>query len=215
MTASAKRAGLGTAPALGDLVVARNRKWDGCSHWTVPGRYLGSDDIGHWVHQATGAFVAKPGSGFLAESPAVLLVPFTGEWVATFYDERHPDHCSLYVDIVTGIDWHQLDRGNGWEMTLIDMDLDVIIADGRTWVDDEDEFAEHQVRYGYPAEVISRMEEACAAVYRDVLAGVPPFDGRDAVWFGKAQGLGWDAPVGETSFGGASLAEVSRGSVPG
>lgn len=184
---------LGHAPVQGELVIARNRKWDGCSHWTVPGRYLGSDDVGHWVHQAAGALVAKPGAAFFAESPAVLLVPFTGEWVATFYDDRHPDKCSLYVDVVTGIDWHPLDRSNGWEMTLIDMDLDVLTVAGKTWVDDEDEFAEHQVRYGYPAEVITRMESACTTVHGEVLAGSAPFDGRDLAWHRMAQELGWDS----------------------
>ena len=36
-----------------------------------------------------------------------------------------------------------------------DLDLDVVRElDGRVWVDDEDEFAEHQVSFGYPPEVI-------------------------------------------------------------
>ncbi|NYE94065.1 hypothetical protein FHU41_000286 [Psychromicrobium silvestre] len=171
-----------TTPAVGDLVVARHRKWDGGAHWVVPGTYLGSDEVGHWVHQPAGSFVSKPGSGFMAVSPAVLLVPFEGEWVATFYDDQHPEQCSLYVDIVTEISWNLLTRDEGWEMTLIDMDLDVITARDRTWVDDEDEFAEHQVRYGYPAEVISRMEAECSAVHRRVLAEVAPFDGRADSW---------------------------------
>ncbi|WP_285724202.1 DUF402 domain-containing protein [Psychromicrobium xiongbiense] len=170
-------------PVQGDLVVARNRKWDGSAHWVVPGEYLGSDEWGHWIYQPTGSLVSKPGSGFLAESPGVLLVPWDQEWVATFYDEQHPGQTSLYVDMVTDIQWAPLARGNGWEMTLIDMDLDVIVARGKTWIDDEDEFAVHQVRYGYPAEVIERMEQVCAGVYQDVLAGRAPFDGRAARHF--------------------------------
>lgn len=171
----------------GEFVVARNRKWDGAAHWTVPGYYLGADDYGHWVYQAAGAFVAKPGAAFLAESAAVLLVPFDAHWVATFYDKDQPEGTSLYVDIVTDVKWAKLERGNGWEMTLIDMDLDVIVNNGRTWVDDEDEFAEHQIRYGYPAEVIQGMQSACDEVHRMVLAHEGPFDGRNVQWQAKAE----------------------------
>ncbi|POC75119.1 hypothetical protein CRN61_33355, partial [Vibrio vulnificus] len=87
-----------------------------------------------------------------------------------------------YVDIVTDIKWARLECGNRWEMTLIDMDLDVIVNNGRTWVDDEDEFAEHQIRYGYPAEVIRSMQSACDEVHRMVLAHGGPFDGRNLQW---------------------------------
>lgn len=177
------------SPVVGDLVVARNRKWDGSPHWVVPGRYLGSDEFGHWIHQPAGSFVSKPGSGFIAASQAALLVPHSGEWVATFYDAAHPGGCTLYVDLVTDIAWGALDRDNGWELTLIDMDLDVVTARGRTWVDDEDEFAEHQVRYGYPAEMITGIQAECDRIYAEVLAGQAPFDGREAVWFERAAEL--------------------------
>ena len=43
------------------------------------------------------------------------------------------------------------------EVTMVDLDLDVVRlrADQRVLIVDEDEFAEHQVRYSYPAEVIT------------------------------------------------------------
>ena len=42
--------------------------------------------------------------------------------------------------------------------TMIDLDLDVVRKrpTARIYVDDEDEFAEHQVKYGYPPDVIDR-----------------------------------------------------------
>ncbi|WP_394940989.1 DUF402 domain-containing protein [Psychromicrobium sp. YIM B11713] len=178
-------------PAVGDLVVARNRKWDGSPHWVAPGHYLGSDDLGHWVYQSPGAFVSKPGSAFIARSGAALLVPFSGEWVATFYDVQHPNQCTLYVDLVTDIAWHPLVKDAGWELTLIDMDLDVVTEKEHTWIADEDEFAEHQLRYGYSKEVIERIENECARIYQAVLAGLAPFDGREAQWFERAGGSVW------------------------
>ena len=34
----------------GQLVVSRNRKWNGKAHWVVPGRYLGEDQHGWQLH---------------------------------------------------------------------------------------------------------------------------------------------------------------------
>jgi protein associated with RNAse G/E len=44
---------------------------------------------------------------------------------------------------------------------MVDLDLDVIRvrATGSVEVVDEDEFAEHQVRYGYPEDVVRRARE--------------------------------------------------------
>ncbi|WP_180935649.1 DUF402 domain-containing protein [Nocardioides ungokensis] len=36
-------------------------------------------------------------------------------------------------------------------LRAVDLDLDVVRGrTGRVWIDDEDEFAEHRVRFGYP-----------------------------------------------------------------
>ena len=40
---------------------------------------------------------------------------------------------------------------DGDVLRSVDLDLDVIQGlSGRVWVDDEDEFADHRVRWGYP-----------------------------------------------------------------
>ena len=47
-------------------------------------------------------------------------------------------------------------------MTAVDLDLDVVRrTDGTVYVDDEDEFAEHRVSFGYPPEVVELAEESC------------------------------------------------------
>lgn len=171
------------APVPGDLVVARNRKYDGGAHWVVPGRHLGSDEHGHWIFQGTGEFISRPGAALYTESDAVLLVPHTGDWVATFYDDAHPDGVELYIDLAISHGWRRI-RPAVVEFHMIDMDLDVVRTKSRgLYVDDEDEFAEHRAVFGYPAELCERLEAATARLTEIVAARHAPFDGRDAAWF--------------------------------
>lgn len=170
-------------PQAGDLVVARNRKYDGTAHWVVPGRYLGSDDAGHWVFQGAGEFVSRPGAAFYAESDAVLLIPHEGDWVATFYDQSHPSGVELYIDVATELSWRRI-RPAVIEFHMIDMDLDVVRTKSRgLYVDDEDEFAQHSNTMNYPPELCTRMERATEALMEAVAARQEPFEGREAAWF--------------------------------
>ena len=60
---------------------------------------------------------------------------------------------------------------------MADLDLDVLRLrqDGEVLLVDEDEFADHQVRYGYPAEVIRRAEQAAAWLLEAIRARAEPF----------------------------------------
>ena len=53
---------------------------------------------------------------------------------------------------------------------------------GLAFVDDEDEFAEHQVAYGYPDDVITAAQASSDAVIAAVRAGVAPYDGTHERW---------------------------------
>lgn len=171
------------APVPGDLVVARNRKYDGGAHWVVPGRHLGSDEHGHWIFQGTGEFISRPGAALYTESDAILLVPHTGDWVATFYDDAHPGGVELYIDLAIKHGWRRI-RPKVVEFHMIDMDLDVVRTKSRgLFVDDEDEFAEHRAAFGYPDGLCERLEAATAQLTDLVAAGHAPFDGREAAWF--------------------------------
>ena len=170
-------------PRVGDLVVARNRKYDGTAHWVVPGHYLGADEFGHWIFQGTNEFISRPGAALYTESDAVLLIPFTGDWVATFYDEAHPEKVELYIDLAIDLQWRRI-RPSVIEFHMIDMDLDVVRTAARgLYVDDEDEFAQHRVELAYPDELAARMESSCAELVTAVAGANAPFDGRDAAWF--------------------------------
>lgn len=171
------------APVPGDLVVARNRKYDGRAHWVVPGTHLGTDEHGHWIFQGTGEFISRPGAALHTASDAVLLVPHTGDWVATFYDDAHPQGVELYIDLAMDPGWRRI-RPGVVEFHLVDMDLDVIQSKAAgVYVDDRDEFAEHAAAMNYPPELCARLEAATVALTHAVAGRHAPFDGRDAAWF--------------------------------
>ena len=58
-------------------------------------------------------------------------------------------------------------------------------AAGEVFVDDEDEFAEHQVLYGYPAEVVAARRPAATRSSCAVRAGLPPYDGTHQRWLAE------------------------------
>jgi hypothetical protein len=88
----------------------------------------------------------------------------------------------FYVDMTTPCVWSE----DGTEVRCVDLDLDVIReTDGRVWIDDEDEFAEHQVALGYPADVIAGARRSCDEVFAAMSAGQPPFDGVALRWLEK------------------------------
>lgn len=171
----------------GDLVVSRNRKWDGTAHWVVPGRYLGEDAHGWWIFQKANEFCSRPGAAFYTASDALLLVPRTGEFVVTFYDDSYPGDFRAYVDLATAHEWKTI-RPGVIEFHMIDMDLDVIRSVERgVFVDDEDEFAEHRAQMKYPDDVVQAIRAECDVLYRAVKAQDAPFDGTDTEWFRRGR----------------------------
>ncbi|MFF1831060.1 DUF402 domain-containing protein [Paenarthrobacter sp. NPDC058040] len=176
----------------GDLVVARNRKWNGTAHWVVPGSYLGEDIHGWWIFQEAGEFCSRPGAAFYTASDALLLVPRTGEFVATFYDDSYPGDFRIYVDLATAHGWNPI-RPGVTEFHMIDMDLDVIRSTHRgVFVDDEDEFDDHSLAMGYPEQTVAAMRAECATLFAAVDTMKAPFDitghtNTSAEWFRKGR----------------------------
>ena len=149
-------------------------KWGARPHWEMDAVYLGTDEHGDWIGFPLGTFMSRPGFEFVTTNHQVGLVPAAG-WLATFHGPGGV--VNTYVDMTTIPVW------DGSVVRTVDLDLDVIERlDGTVFVDDEDEFEEHQVLYGYPPEIV-----ALAAATRDtVLAAVsdrlPPFDGAATPW---------------------------------
>ncbi|TYP70542.1 DUF402 domain-containing protein [Paenibacillus methanolicus] len=63
------------------------------------------------------------------------------------------------------------------EVSFVDLDLDLLGADGLWRVVDEDEFAQNSVAFGYPEALIARVREELAALRRRIEEGGFPFDG--------------------------------------
>jgi predicted RNA-binding protein associated with RNAse of E/G family len=149
-------------------------KWGGRPHWEYDAFRLGDDEHGTWLGLPVGSRITRPGSEFLTSENQVVLVP-DAAFVATFYAPGGRVPCDLYVDISTQ---PVLD---GDTVRTIDLDLDVVRGwTGRIWVDDEDEFADHRVRFGYPDDVVQLAVDSCEEVRRAVEESQEPFDGPTA-----------------------------------
>lgn len=149
-----------------------SRKWPDRPHWEFDGCRLGEDEHGVWIGLPVSTVLARPGARFVTDQPQATLVPREAGYVATFH--LRPGETSpvrTYVDITTVPVWQDA------TVTMVDLDLDVIQDwAGRVWVDDEDEFADHQVRFGYPADLVQHALTTCATVRATVEAGHPPYD---------------------------------------
>ena len=164
------------------------RKWDGTEHWQHELERLGEDDTGTWFGQREGSTSSKPGASALVRADNVWNIVADRGWTVRFFRVvagggwRVPDSdvgtVGLYCDIGTAI---EVDAA-AHEITGIDLDLDVIRIGEKLILDDEDEFAEHRVTMGYPADVAALAERDAQEVLAHVRAGLPPFDGRAEEW---------------------------------
>lgn len=146
-------------------------KWGGRPHWEFDALWLGTDEHGSWVGIPTGTPIARPGASVVTRQPQVSLFPDAG-YVATYYSDSGQPPCRVYVDVST------VPVVSQGLVSSVDLDLDVIVGNsGRVWVDDEDEFADHRVRWHYPDEVVSEAIRTCAAVQGAIERADPPFDG--------------------------------------
>lgn len=87
----------------------------------------------------------------------------------------------MYVDITDVPVW-TVDRDQA-AVRMADLDLDVVAPMREpVFVDDEDEFAEHQVRLGYPEAVIATARRECDTVYAEVCGRVEPYGTVGLTW---------------------------------
>jgi protein associated with RNAse G/E len=142
------------------------RKHDGSLHWHLMTRWLGEDEHGVWTGAARPTTMRKgDGPAVILDYASVMLFPHDAWWTASFNDV--PARTEIYCDITTPVRWP-----SRTEVTMIDLDLDVCrTRRGTVELLDEDEFACHQVRYGYPADVIGQAERSAAWLRQRADAG--------------------------------------------
>jgi uncharacterized protein len=164
----------------GDLVHVEFSKWGDLAHWHLDMQRIGSDEYGCWLGAARGSQMTRPGTTVDFTYASVALVPKDEPWMAFFNEPETSARVGVYVDITTTPEWSED------TVRVIDLDLDVV----RTWngeikVLDEDEFADHQIRFGYPPEIISLAERSCADVLEALRVGAEPFSHRGAEWLAQ------------------------------
>ena len=180
------------------------RKWDGTPHWTNEEVYLGADQWGDWLGQPAGWRSVRPGREFVADSPDVTLIPSSdaahGADHAVTVHRAHRTGLRVYIDLGWDIRWvdgSAVDPVTGLPLlaTGIDMDLDVVrrLDERGTYVDDRDEWAEHSIRFGYPADVMTHLESLALDLEQRVGAQVAPFDDATAdAWLDRLDALDLD-----------------------
>ncbi len=153
-------------------------KYDGSLHWHHVMRFLGEDEHGIWLGALAGSTSQRGDEPpIVMNHPYVQLIRDGAWWSATFRGD--PATTEIYCDVGTPPQWP-----HPAEVTMVDLDLDVlrIRADQRVIVVDEDEFAVHQVRYGYPADVIGAAERAAAWLLDAISAEAEPFGAAYRGW---------------------------------
>ncbi|MEV4568303.1 DUF402 domain-containing protein [Nonomuraea sp. NPDC049419] len=156
------------------------RKYGGALHWNHPGRVLGEDEHGVWVDVPGGTLARKGDEPPVTwETPVTMLFPRNAWWTASFHIPPHKS--DLYIDVTTVPEWRDD------EVTMLDLDLDVIrLRNGRLILDDEDEFAEHQLLLNYPTELIKQAEESARWLLDAVAKRQGPFGGAHLSWQAQA-----------------------------
>lgn len=155
---------------MAEVVRVRYRKYDGSAHRDYPARRLADDEYGSWLGVDVGTASIYHGRPSVEQIPFVLLVPRGRWWTAMF--NPPPRTSEVYCDITSPAEWdddHTVD--------LIDLDLDVVRRRGTGGVEllDEDEFAEHRVKFGYPDEFISPARAAATWLRGALGDGTEPF----------------------------------------
>ena len=158
----------------------RYSKWGGIDHWHFELEPLGQDQFGWWFFGRKGITQQRGAEPpIMLSHDFVLLMPATGCWTACFNAENEME---IYVDVTTR---PALEQGT---VSAVDLDLDVVrYRDGRVAVLDEDEFAEHQVQLGYPAELISQARQTCDWLVAAVSSRAEPFGQAGPGWLARAR----------------------------
>ena len=164
----------------------RFSKWDGRAHWAFDMQRLGEDDHGVWLWAPAGTELRRGSETPIAAQHAFIKVIAVGQWwTAIWNDGLRSDGRSIrtYVDVISPAVW------DGNTVRMVDLDLDVVRrSDGTVEVDDEDEFEDHKVAFGYPEHVIDRARAEAAQLVLAVDRRKEPFGGIGERWLEVSRG---------------------------
>ncbi|HJR93189.1 MAG TPA: DUF402 domain-containing protein [Acidimicrobiia bacterium] len=167
---------------MGRQVTVQYYKYSDAVHWRHELVWLGEDAHGTWLAGPVGTVVQRGSEPPVQMRRAfVQLITPDRWWTALFNGPGDGNDMPVYVDVTT------VARRVGDErVELVDLDLDVVQRrDGSVYVDDEDEFEDHRVIFGYPESMVASARGAAARLVLDIQKGAPPFDGTGAAWLGR------------------------------
>ena len=154
-------------------------KWDGRAHWYFDIDELGADEHGRWFHVPPGRILRRGTERSIESVGFAVLVPDKSWWLAAF--NQPGEKVEVYVDLATEAIY------DGDTVRVIDLDLDVVrLPTGVTYIDDEDEFIDHQVAFGYPPDVIQTVRTTADRLLSLVEERTEPFGEVAERWLGHA-----------------------------
>ncbi len=161
-------------------VQIRFSKWDGTPHWAFDTERIGEDEHGVWLWAPQGTELRRGTDKTIhAERGFVKVITPDRWWTAVWnigpgFGERAIE---VYVDVITPAVWDED------TVRMVDLDLDVIRrSDGTFEIDDEDEFEEHRVLFGYPDYVVDKARTETARLAIAVEMRSEPFGSVGAQW---------------------------------
>jgi uncharacterized protein len=162
-----------------EVVRVDYHKYDGSPHRGYPALRLGEDVHGVWLGVSPRYF---PAAEFKYLEPYTLLLPRDAWWTAMFI--AAPRRTEIYCDIASPARWV-----DATTVHVVDLDLDVRRrrASGLVELLDEDEFAEHSVRFGYPDDVRERAWAAARYLVTALGDGTQPFAGEYHEWLDRVE----------------------------
>ncbi|HXU25478.1 MAG TPA: DUF402 domain-containing protein [Tepidiformaceae bacterium] len=155
----------------GSRILLRATKYDGTAHWIQPFRVV-SDDGTLLVTQYRARTPIYTSRGEFRSPYDSRVYFWRDRWYNIFRLSRPGCPLALwYCNITTPPVF------DGCQIGYVDLDLDVAVkANGLIELLDEDEFAEHQRTYAYPANVIASAEQAARDVSELARRRGFPFD---------------------------------------
>ena len=159
--------------APGARILLRATKFDGAAHWIQPFQVV-SDDGTLIIAQYRARTPIYTSRGEFRSPYDSRVYFWRDRWYNVFRLSRPGCQLALwYCNITTPPTF------DGCQLGYVDLDLDVAVRpNGCIQLLDEDEFEEHQRKYGYPAETIASAEAAAAEVMRLARRGAFPFSER-------------------------------------
>ena len=152
-----------------DPVIIQYFKHPDQLHWRHETVRLGEDEHGTWMGARRGATLQRGHEPEMGAPWAFVQLITPGQWWTLIANE--PSRIRFYVDIVTPPVW----QTDGL-VTMTDLDLDVVQqTDGSIYIDDEDEFADHRIRFEYPDEWVIRATSTAAEIEERLRRGEEPF----------------------------------------